>query len=459
MNPEFERNLWIEMTPRRVIMMPIVLGLIFFATSSVSGNGLTEVSLVARNLFYIIVVIWGSRAAAGAVVNELREHTWDGQRLSALSPSQMLAGKLLGVTSFQWYGGLICLALILAARFSAEGIVPALSELVYFLSIGLFAQSAALFASLIAVRRRATQSRFDIFLFMVIGVVVGFAAAGLWDISYPTRLLSSVPDFAGPADRIEWWGVHAPRHGFYLVSLALFLGWSLLGNLTLLRGELQVGTGPLPWLAFSLFLIAYCAGFADGFASAGTGLQTLRLTIAISVAAGLTYVAVLLEPKNPVLYRWMLNELGRGRIDHVLGALQGWMLSFVLLTGLVVYQALTFTPPGREIFGFTDKLLPALIALYFFIARDVGIFLYFNLTPQQRRGDFAAVVTIGVLYLVLPTLLGGPMSTAIPFALPYPGDNILFAVAAPAAEAAVIWSLALARLRGLIADKGRALKP
>ncbi len=458
MNPEFERNLWIEMTSRRVVLMPVVLGLIFLTTYTVSGNNTDAVTSVARTLYYVMVLVWGSRAAAGAVVNELRERTWDGQRLSAISPSQMLAGKLLGVTSYQWYGGLICLVPMVLTDLLKDGPATALSELVFFLAVGLFAQSAALFASLIAVRRRADHSRFDIFLFMMTGIIVGWIAAELWNVSYVTRLLSVQGMAAGRLETIEWYDLHMPLHAFYLMSLAIFLGWSLLGNLTLLRGELQVRTSPLPWLAFSIFMIVYCAGFADQLLPGRGGLETIRTTIAIAVAAGLTYVSVLLEPKNPVLYRWMLSELGKGRLDHMLGALQGWMLSLVLLTGLVVYQVATFTPPFREVFGYTDKLLPALVAAYFFVARDVGIFLYFNLTPQARRGDFAAVITLAVLYLVLPTLLGGMPGggQGLPFVLPYPANSATFAMLAPALEAAVIWGLALNRLRGLMADRSTA---
>jgi hypothetical protein len=40
MNPEFERNLWLEMTPRRVVMMPVVLGLVILAATAVGSKDL-----------------------------------------------------------------------------------------------------------------------------------------------------------------------------------------------------------------------------------------------------------------------------------------------------------------------------------------------------------------------------------------------------------------------------------
>ena len=38
MNPEFQRNLWLELTPRRMILMTVLLGLAFFAAALTSGK-------------------------------------------------------------------------------------------------------------------------------------------------------------------------------------------------------------------------------------------------------------------------------------------------------------------------------------------------------------------------------------------------------------------------------------
>jgi hypothetical protein len=49
MNPEFRRNLWLELTPRRVLLMTIVLVLTFFCGGSLRGCGLSP-RLVRRNI-------------------------------------------------------------------------------------------------------------------------------------------------------------------------------------------------------------------------------------------------------------------------------------------------------------------------------------------------------------------------------------------------------------------------
>src|SRR5271168_1286252 len=125
MNPEFRRNLWLEMTPRRIALMTGVLALAFFAAALSGGSDYRPAS-VAEALYYFIVVLWGSRNAAMSVVGEIRDRTWDSQRLSSLGAGQMTWGKLFGSTIYNWHGGAICLAVILTSRIAHQGPVTAL---------------------------------------------------------------------------------------------------------------------------------------------------------------------------------------------------------------------------------------------------------------------------------------------------------------------------------------------
>lgn len=450
MNPEFERNLWLELTPRRVILMALVLALVFVASASAesSGRALAAISGAARILYFVLVVFWGTRTAGASIASEIRDRTWDFQRLSALTPIQILTGKLFGATSYQWLGGLVCLLLVALGGLIANGPGAMMAELIYLVSIGLFAQSIALFASLLAIHRRAELRRLDVFLFQLAGLAAAWIAGSLWDVSYAARIFSLNLNGAS-SEYLTWWDLRVPVQGFYLVSLLVFLAWSYVGNLTLLRSELQIRTSPLTWIGFLIFAVIYAAGFADP--GAGSGFTSVRLAAAIAVTALLTYAAILFEHKDPVLYRWYLSELGRGRIDRVLGGLQSWMSALGLLTVLVIYFLLTFEPPLKEIFGFTQKLAPAVLAAYLFVLRDVGIFIYFAMAAGVRRGDFGALVTLAILYLVLPVMTGGlGHGPFIVLFYPDPDAGTAIMVGAPALEAFAIWALAFTRLRGLL---------
>jgi len=118
MNPELQRNIWLNLTTWRLIGMPVVLGMVFFSVAwSVGllspGSWLEAVAPVARWFYVALVIVWGTWLAARAVVGEIRDRTWDGQRLSTLHPWTMLWGKLFGATIFVWYGGAMCLTVIL----------------------------------------------------------------------------------------------------------------------------------------------------------------------------------------------------------------------------------------------------------------------------------------------------------------------------------------------------------
>src|SRR5262245_61833587 len=238
MNPELERNLWLEMTRRRLVMLAIVLGLIFSMAYSLGQR--EALSDAAEYLFYLIVVIWGARNAAQSVAGEIRERTWDLQKLSALDPWDMTIGKLIGSTSYMWVGGAICLAIILSVSVQENGAGKALFDLGYFLSVGLMAHAVALFASLLAIRKRQSHSRFDVFQYQICGIAAAWPAWWAWQ-----RILR---ESSGDSATLYWWGAYIDAHGFYLVSLVLFLGWALTGCYRLMRTELQLQNSPSVWL-------------------------------------------------------------------------------------------------------------------------------------------------------------------------------------------------------------------
>ncbi len=402
MNPELQRNLWLELTLRRMLFMAVVVLLIFFAAHAIGGQ--YGLALAAEYLFYAITVVWGARNAAQSVVGEIRDRTWDSQRLSALTPFAMIWGKLLGATSYAWFGGLMCLAVLLATAFSAGGAIEALSELCYFLAIGLMAQSVALFASLLAVRRRQAHSRLDVFFYQLAGLV---AAWGLWSV---WGLVSPVGGAVLVREDFAWWAMALDSRVFYLVSLLVFLAWAVFGCYRLMRLELQMQNSPTAWIGFMVFMAVYMAGFdAWGAAQpdwfAGDGVAT-RLHIAALTLGFLTYLAVAMEPKDRVLYRWLADAMRRKKYAALLGRLQAWMIAYagtiILVLIFVVRVATVSTPPG----GQPGEVIAVVLAALGFVTRDLAIFLLFHFLPGQRRGELPALITLAMLYGVAPQIAG-----------------------------------------------------
>jgi hypothetical protein len=440
MNPEFRRNVWLELSPRRVITMTIVLLLIFFA-SAVSGTEWLP-SSTAVMLYYFIVVFWGSRNAALSVVGEIRDRTWDFQRLSALGAGQMTWGKLFGATIFNWYGGAICLLVIEAYRGAHDGLVPAFITFVYFVVIGLIAQSAALLSSLIAAMRRQRHTQLEVFAYQVIGILAAFFAYDVWKIADPT---ASFGAHLRPTDTIPWWGQDFDAHAFLLISLALFAGWTLLGCYRAMRLELKMQNGPFVWLAFLVFMGVYVAGF-DAWLPKTDAISVrdavaLRLALAGSTFAILTYIMVLLEPKDRVLYRWMGAELAQGHLGRIAWALQGWMMSckaaFIVGICLIAWLVHEDATPAAMFVGSTLG----------FLLRDVAIFVLLQTLPGPRRGDFAAVVTLFALYVLAPAIANGlGLNQTLVVFYPQPSTPIWLSPAVAWAEAIAMASLTIGRL-------------
>jgi len=356
----------------------------------------------------------------------------------------MTWGKLFGATIFNWYGGAICLVVIVAYRVAHGGPVAGFFSLVYFVVIGLIAQSAALLASLIAALRRQRHTQLEVFAYQVIGIIAAFFAYDVWKLADPA---GSIGPHLRPTDTIPWWGHDFDTHGFLLVSLALFAGWTLLGCYRAMRLELKMQNGPFVWLGFLVFMGLYVAGF--GWLTPGSieinsfhvGVVAERLALAAWTYAVLTYVMVLLEPKDRVLYRWMGAELAQGHLGRLAWAMQGWMMSckaaFIVGIALIAWLANENQIPAALLIG----------SALGFLLRDVSIFVLLQTLPGQRRGDFAAVVTLFALYVLAPAIADGlGLKQALVVFYPQPSTPPWLSPAVAWGEAILLAGLTVSRL-------------
>ena len=451
MNPELQRNLWLELTPRRMIMMVVVLALVFFATALMEGvtSGPSE---AARWLYYAIVVIWGTRNAALGVVGEIRERTWDGQRLSSLDAGTMTWGKLFGSTIYTWFGGAICLAVILVDLLGNRGPLVALIELVYFLAIGVTAQAASLLASLVAAGRRQTQTQFTVFLYQATGISAAVAVYLIWGIADPA---GSFLVRKAPVNFVFWWGQAIDARGFLLLSLAVFTGWTLTACYRQMRLELKMRNGPLVWLAFLAFIGLYMAGF-DGWLSENPtfihlGTAAHRLLLSGMTFGALAYAMVFLERKDRVRYRWLAGAFSKLRFGAVLGGLQSWMMAYLaaLIAGLVLFVWLGQVSPGPD-----QAVLGAMLG---FLTRDMAIFVLAGTRSRHSNGDFAAIGFLFALYALLPAIVSGmKFDSGLVLFTARASDPVWLSPAVAWAEAVLAVALAVGNL-ALPEEKAKAL--
>lgn len=440
MNAELRRNLWLELSPSRMALMAGVLALIL-GIAWLGGGAMdarpTAISGAGEMLFTLIVGFWGSFKAGRSVSDEIRERTWDFQRLSALSPAAMATGKLFGATSYVWFGGAIALAAVISGLTATQGWQAALAEAGKLVLLGVLAHAVALATSLAVVRRGRGKERVDAFLFTVAGMFAFQFANGV--AGGKDHLFNEPASIDTQATGIGWMGLHLPHEAWAFLSIGVMVAWAIGLCWRLMRVELQAPANPL-W--YPLFLLAPTL-LASGRA---TDVQE-GAVVAYAMVHALVLVTVLLEPKDFVSWRALLSEL-RTRVR-----------------GVGRYWPATLTGLGAAFFAAcavaAASLLPATgnahveplvgFAAFAFLLREVAIFLFFHLGARQRRGDFAALVTIALLCGAGPAILNILNLQALSSAFFVQPDGAapahLLSIAAGLVEAAIFGVLAQARWR------------
>ena len=387
-NPEFRRNLWLELTPSRLVGMPMILGVLLFLAYLLDnkqyGESVANTSLI---LFGLLTFLWGTRLASEALVSEIRDHTWDSQRMSVIGPWSMTWGKLLGSTIYPWYGALFCLLVYLTSRPSLG--LSVIETAILLLGSGLLGQAIGLLSSLQAIRKNQRYGRFQTTAFLVLG-----AGSAVSVVSWPFAESTS----------IFWYGQYYPDHSFVLISLVVFLAWAVFGIYRLIRDELQLKSLPWAWGLFVLFLMIYIAGFygEDGWVT-GQSVWPPRLLTAFLVTLGLAYGTVFCERKDPVIFQRLLQDLGRRKWGRAMQTSPLWLntLPFVVLSCAVLVIVDLASEPVEGVKPFA---VPA-IAMVLFLLRDFGILLFLNLGRVPKRADMLTILFLTLLYGVIPTIL------------------------------------------------------
>lgn len=395
LNPEFQRNLWLEFSGYRVLATFLVL-LVFLAAGlaidiNADGSEFSGVRNVSFIAYFILVLFWGGRQAAAAVVGEIRGRTWDGQRLSALGPWTMTWGKLFGATSFTWSAGLIMLVIYAAFSIIADQTRALASDVATAIAVGLVAQAVGLLSTLVRFSARPGDKGANITLAQLIGLLAALAV-------FYEGGLGSVP-------RDGWYGLGIGENAFIALSCWFFAIWCVVGVYRRMRLALQFSNGPGVWVLFLLTLVLYGHGLTHG------APEPLRMMFPAGLVALFTYFAALAEPKNPSSFRRMLQLTGSGRLIAASRRMPLWFISFSLLMVTVILTLIYIqTLPDREIARLAGQLVDPpdttlyLISLLLYVTRDVGLMLILALRRPGAMVELESFIYWFVLYVPLPAV-------------------------------------------------------
>ena len=425
MNPELHRNLLLELTPHRLVAMPAILLLLFTAVGAAGDRG--DVSDVSVYIMFGLLLLWGSRLAADAVLGEVAGRTWDAQRMSSLGPWAMSWGKVLGSTVFVWYGVLCCVPAFLLGPLRPRG------ELLDIVLTGLFCHAMALFISLLVQRARPERMRFQVSLVQILAIGAALLYRG---------------DFWLVLAGTGWYGLGIEPATFVLAARSVFLAWAFVGVYRLMRVELQYRSRPFVWLAFVVSFAVYAAGFAPSIDAGFVDIRFIgavgRSLVAFLVAVAMTYAAAIVEPKGFVRVRRFGLAVGRRQLARALEVTPGWAVSGGVAVALAVATIVAWQTAPRSsdpfnVLQVVDGLPAFVIAVLLFAARDIGLIYFLTLDGRARRGHLAALIYLAALYGVLPIIvIAVSLETWTPVFLPSPFGHPAMVLLPVAAQVAVV---------------------
>ncbi len=434
MNPEFRRNLWLQLSWPKLVLTPVLIGTIFAVIGSTLGIPLVQA--VAGYGFWAATILWGTRRAADSIAEEAAGGTWHSQRMSSLGAWAMTWGKLFGATAFPWYVALICLA-VQEGTWSLGGtgvcgpalfgrVAPTLDTAaclaaygrmwaapVWMIAIALSAQAVALAVVLAALRRQPLALRLPVTLAQGVAILL---LASLNQIYLPASGTGAVVSQGLDGIRslvlrpMRWYGASVDPLLFSHAAIALLLGVTLFAAYRLMRVVLQYRSWPWGIVAGTAALSILVAGFPPVFSKPDEAWRfapdALLLLTWAAVYAGL-FTDRIDFARLPRLAEAAMD----GAFARMLRQSPSWLAAYVFALGVGIGVAV-LAPGGQEIhlpgapsmlrdLRF-EPLVPAIAAQLLYVLRDIAIVLWLHLLLGPRRADLAALVSLAVLYLLLP---------------------------------------------------------
>ncbi|AMO96314.1 putative membrane protein [Collimonas fungivorans] len=380
-NPEFKRNLWLQFSLHRLIAMPAILGLIFFTLSLANDNwpGGVPLDSVALILFAGIVCLWGTRNASSAVIEEVRDKTWDQQRMSALDPWTMTWGKLFGATAFNWYGGILCLLVFAIAALVREHSMT-LSSGLTLVALGILMHAATIALNLHLMRSDMRAVQRGGIAWAVVLIAVIFAP----------------PFRAAPDASVLWWGQPFAYSSFLLASTVFFAAVAVFAAWRSMNSALQITTIPWAWPLACCLLAAYVAGFGGG-----AGLLWIGLLFALAM----TYVALFTEENDIALWQRVVARAKAGNWHGLFQNLPIWpttlVLSFCLALLLQFNDAQELPFKLRISVAGLSFLAPTLALM---LLRDCCVYLFFAFSGKSKRVGATTILYLAIINGLLPFL-------------------------------------------------------
>ncbi|MBF0397890.1 MAG: hypothetical protein HQK78_14010 [Desulfobacterales bacterium] len=425
-NPELQKNIWMEMSLHRLIIMPAIIGSIFFLSYLINDNfkafikNIGDLSIV---IFIILVLFWGTKLASEAIISEVNDRTWDSQRMTTIGPFAMSMGKLLGSTILSWYGGLFCLIAYFISCFFKPSTINYLKLMVIMILMALFCHAMTISFSLVGIRKTKGDKKLNSGIYFLLGFIIAIGFITPWS----KELLDS------PLS-IQWYYLKISLIDLAVFTSIIFSFWALFGLYRNMRAELQIENGPITWLLFLLTLIFYFSGYIANINKNISYMDRFLygFYISFSITWISTYVMAFGESKNSVIIRFLIDKIKKREWKPFFYYIPLWAVS-LFLSIFIYFLIFTFSfRINSEDISVINKTFSNsslyLFNLLCFQLRDIGIIIFLNLkSGKEEKGDIAAFIYLLILYALIPSLISGAdFKKILPVFLPLFEKNIFY---------------------------------
>jgi hypothetical protein len=384
-NPELQRQFYLECTPTRLLGIPALLCLVFTFCYYLDDYQLGSSTAHSAFILYLLIsLVWGLRQSMDSILEEFREQTWDIQRLSAIQPWQLCWGKWLGSTLIVWYAGLPCLVIYSLATYPSEH----LGQLWFYCIVtGVWVQALGLLLGQLMAQSGKTKAASST-LIVLFGCL--YMAAKVSDISSVAEADSAL--FNDQQAQL-WYHYAFAKQWFNQASLVFALFWTAVGNYRLMAKELGIRSLPWVWLAFNLSLVIYVAGFF-AFEYAFTVVAFILCTL-------LTYIGIITEPSLDSRSQNLLRFIQLRAWRRFGEELPLWCISFLLTAPFALQLSFSNHPFSALTSWF--HFYP--LALWLLLLRDCSVYVFFSLAKHPQYSLSRSLLIAVLLNAVIPGIL------------------------------------------------------
>ena len=224
---------------------------------------------------------------------------------------------------------------------------------------------------------------------------------------------------------VTWWDQAFNSFNFCLATVALCAVCASVAAWRSMAEVLAVRQLPWGWPALGLLLTVYLTGFASAHHAATFGV------VGLATCAALTYFALLTEPQPRPMWQRVVTRLAGGQWRAALLQLPRWPTTLLLAVPFAAASFLTLEQPDTRLWPAAQQIKLYPVTFILLMVRDCALALFFAFSVKNRRAMAAFVLSMFVLYALLPWLAGA-MGGGLLSGLVQPllaGSNLSFIVA------------------------------